>query len=98
MITLAGGFGGNASTGPGFGEIGSQGDLVIGTRPGPPPAVVGCVEINGEPLVGATVKFQQAKGGKQGATAVTNASGCYTFESATSGRGGTITIQLPTFP
>jgi hypothetical protein len=73
--------------------------MVVGALPPqqPPDAVSGCIEVFGTPIPGAAVKFTQAKSPKQAATTVTDSSGCYTFDAAVTGKGGTLTVQLPPF-
>jgi hypothetical protein len=57
----------------------------------PPPAIRGCIELDGAPLVGAEVKLRQHKPKKT----TTDAAGCYEFSTAVSGQRGTLLIELP---
>ena len=61
-------------------------------------AVAGCVQIQGAPLVGASVKLLQEKSAKKAILTTTDTNGCYSFGTAVSGRTGTLTIELPQLP
>jgi hypothetical protein len=92
----SGGFAPNSGAGS-RGATGESGSFVTGLLPGTPPTapvVAGCVELQAAPLVGATVKLKQGKS----QSAVTDTSGCFSFLNVTSGRTGSITIELPTLP
>lgn len=68
----------------------------VAVMPAVPPAVAGCVEVDGGPVIGAAVRFTQPD--ETARSRVTDAEGCFRFNTAVSGTRGTLTITLPEFP
>jgi hypothetical protein len=89
----AGGFGGLPQGNMG----GSTGAPDVQVFPPPPhvPAIAGCLVIAGTPLAGVTVKLKQR--GDRLETLTAN-DGCFAFDTAVSGRDGTLTVELPPMP
>ena len=102
VVNMNGGVGGLGGSGTfAFGDNGTGGFApTVGTigPPAPPVPIAGCVLIHGQPLVSASVKLQLGKGKGSSTSATTNADGCYEFDVTTTGKSGTITIQLPVLP
>ena len=59
----------------------------------PPPAIFSCIDLEGNHVVGSTVKLHQNKGPTQ--TTTTNAAGCFAFDEYTAHKKGKIIIKLP---
>lgn len=78
---------GNAAQGP----LGAD-PIGVALVPTVPPAVAGCIAVHGEPLQGKKVKFAQPLETAQ--TTTTDASGCYQFDTAVSGKKGKVSITL----
>ena len=59
----------------------------------PPPAIFSCIDLEGNHVVGSTVKLRQKRGPNQ--TTTTNAAGCFAFDEYTATKKGKIIIKLP---
>ena len=101
VVSLSGGNGGTAGPNGVNGEFGAGPSAAVVDTIQPwaaASAVAGCIAIQGVPLSGATVKLQLGKGKGSTTTATTDADGCYEFDVATTGKSGTLTIQLQNLP